>query len=72
MTEPLKPWIEFEVMLTKDNMSLKQLAEISGYSLSYVCDLRKGRRKPNARVIARFAKAMNVPKSMLEPRAEAA
>lgn len=67
-----RPWVELTVLLKKDAMTVRYLAELTGLSESYLYDLRLGRRKPTPRVIASVAEAMNVPKSMLEPRAEAA
>lgn len=73
MPEPqLQSWTQFNKLLRLNNMSLTQLAELSGFSLSYLCDLRKGRRKPSANVIDTLSRVLDVPKSMLEPRAEAA
>lgn len=66
------PWIELKTLRAKDNMTLKQLSGVTGLSFTYLSDLEIGRRRPSASAISKIALAMNVPKSMLEPRAEAA
>lgn len=74
-TQKLHPWIELRVIRTKDGHTLASLAravinEDTGnpMSLGYLSDLEAGKRTPNPRVIAWLAKALNVPKSVLEPR----
>lgn len=61
-------WIELRVLREKDGQSLTQLSKESGVSLGYLSDLENGKRPPNPRVILKLARALNVPKSMLEPR----
>lgn len=63
-------WIELRVLREKDGQSLTQLAKGSGIALGYLSDLENGKRPPNPRVIVKLARALNVPKSMLEPRRE--
>jgi len=65
------PWIELKTLRAKDAMTLKQLAAVTGLSFTYLSDLEIGRRRPTPRAIDAIARAMNVPKSMLEPRAAA-
>lgn len=72
-----RPWTELRVIRTKDGHSLSTLAKAvtnedtgKSMSLGYLSDLEAGKRVPNARVIAWLAKALNVPKSVLEPRYE--
>lgn len=52
----------------KDGHSLTSLAKASGIALGYLSDLENGKRPPNPRVIVKLARALNVPKSMLESR----
>lgn len=66
MTE--QTWTELRVLREKDGHSLTSLGKAAGLSRSYLCLLEGGKRRPNAGVIARLAEALNVPKSMLEPR----
>lgn len=66
------PWIELQTLRAKDAMTLKQLSEITGLSFQYLSQLEIGDRRPTPRAIAKIAEAINVPKSMLEPRAKAA
>jgi transcriptional regulator with XRE-family HTH domain len=63
-----KTWIELRVLREKDGHSLSSLSRESGVSLGYLSDLENGKRRPSAPVIAKLARALNVPKSMLEPR----
>lgn len=63
-----KTWIELRVLREKDGHSLSSLSRESSVSLGYLSDLENGKRRPTAPVIAKLAKALNVPKSMLEPR----
>ena len=66
-----RPWVELRVIADKDGASVSYLAERSGLSERYIYDLLAGTRRPTARAIDALAQAMNVPKSMLEPRAAA-
>jgi transcriptional regulator with XRE-family HTH domain len=66
-----QPWVELQVLRRKDNSTLVQLSAAAGIALGHLSDLENGKRRPTAQVIAKLAEAMNVPKSMLEPRAEA-
>jgi transcriptional regulator with XRE-family HTH domain len=63
-------WIELRVLREKDGQSLTQLAKTANVALGYLSDLENGKRPPNPRVIVKLAQALNVPKSMLEPRRE--
>ncbi len=56
------------VLREKDGHSKTSLAALAGLSLGYLSDLESGRRKGNPDVIAKLARALNVPKSMLESR----
>jgi transcriptional regulator with XRE-family HTH domain len=58
-------------MRNKDGATLEQLSKMAGIALGHLSDLENGKRQPTARIIAKLATAMNVPKSMLEPRAAA-
>lgn len=60
------------VLRQKDGHTLTSLAALSGYSVGYINDLEKGRRKGNPTVIKALATALNVPMSMLERRSEVA
>jgi len=66
-----KPWVELKVIADKDGASVSYLAEKSGFSERYIYDLLAGTRRPTPRAIKALAKALNVPKSMLEPRVAA-
>jgi transcriptional regulator with XRE-family HTH domain len=70
-TTTLTPWVEFRVIRNKDGASIKYLAGRTGYSERYLYDLQAGTRRPTTPVIAALADALNVPKSMLEPRVAA-
>lgn len=59
------------ILRQKDGHTLTTLAAATGYSVSYVNDLEKGRRKGNAAVIKTLATVLNVPMSMLEQRSAA-
>lgn len=61
-----------KVLREKDGHTLTTFAAVTGYSLSYINDLEKGRRKGNAAVVKALATALNVPTSMLEARRDAA
>lgn len=65
-------WIELRVLREKDGHTLSSLARTSGVALGYLSDLENGKRKPTASVIAKLARGLNVPKSMLEPRRDLA
>jgi transcriptional regulator with XRE-family HTH domain len=60
------------VLRQKDGHTITTLAALAGYSVGYINDLEKGRRKGNASVIRRLADVLNVPMSMLERRQDAA
>lgn len=62
------PWTELLVLTQKDGHTLASLGRVAGYSRFYMAQLARGDRTPNARVIATLAHALNVPKSVLEPR----
>jgi transcriptional regulator with XRE-family HTH domain len=74
MTNAPRGWVELRVLRSKDGHSLSSLARAAvdddgkPMSLGYLSDLEAGKRRPNPRVIARLAKALRCPKSMLEPR----
>ncbi|AJE32556.1 Xre family transcriptional regulator [Corynebacterium humireducens NBRC 106098 = DSM 45392] len=51
-------------------MTQTTLARETGFSVSYINDLIRGRRSPNGRVISRVAAVLKVPKSMLIPATE--
>lgn len=55
----------------KDGMTKKQLAEASGISLQYLCDIESGRRGAKPDVMKRLAAALNVPLSAIEGRVSA-
>ncbi len=59
-------WRELRAYRTKDGTSLTALHKITGFSLSYLSDLERGRQLPSADAIAKIAKALNVPVSVLE------
>ncbi|SPX87634.1 helix-turn-helix domain-containing protein [Mycobacteroides abscessus] len=65
-TQPYGTWTELRVMRTKDGMDLTTLASLSGLSLSYLSDLERGRRLPNAKVLKQVAKALNCPVSVIQ------
>lgn len=52
----------------KDGQTQQQLATAAGISVSYLCDIEKGRRDAKPEVLARLAAALNVPKSLIEKR----
>lgn len=60
------------VLREKDGHTKTSLAKAAGMTIGYLADLESGRRKGNPVVIAKLAKALNVPKSMLEKRREEA
>lgn len=63
-------WLELQAFLDRDpTLTLTFLSQQSGLSLSYLSDLRNGRRTPNARVIAKIADVLRVPRTMLTPAA---
>lgn len=63
-----KTWIELRVLREKDGHSLSSLSREAKVALGYLSDLENGKRRPSAAVIVKLATALNVPKSMLEPR----
>lgn len=67
---PPRPWLELRVIREKDGHTLTTLAKAAAMSLSYLSELEAGHRRPNPRIIAKLAHALNVPKSVLEPRPE--
>lgn len=60
--------VALKVLREKDGQTRVGLAEATGYSLGYICDLETGRRGGNPAVIKNLAQALNVPVSMLERR----
>lgn len=62
------PWIELKVLREKDGHSLRSLADAVPMALGHLSDLEAGKRRPTPKVIVKLATALNVPKSMLEPR----
>jgi len=67
-----RPWLELNVLLHKDEMTIRHLASLTTLSEAYWYDLRIGRRRPTPRAIAEAARALKVPKWMLEPGTEEA
>jgi len=59
------PWLELRVIRERDGHSLTSLAKASGFSLSYLSDLERGRRWPSKRVTRALADALRVPFSVL-------
>lgn len=53
----------------KDGLRLKQLADLAGISMQYLCDIEKGRRGARPDVLKRLAQSLNVPTSSIESRA---
>lgn len=63
-----RPWTALKRLLEKDGAwTHERLAEAAGYSKPYVTLLINGHRQPTRDAIQRFAKLLNVPKTMLEP-----
>jgi transcriptional regulator with XRE-family HTH domain len=60
------------VLREKDGHTISSLAKLAGFSVGYINDLEKGRRKGNAVVIKTLAAALNVPVSLLEARRDTA
>lgn len=60
--------VALAVLREKDGHSKSSLAEAAGMSLGYLSDLESGRRKGNPEVITKLARALNVPRSMIEKR----
>lgn len=52
----------------KDGHNFTSLAKATGYSRQYISQLEHGARKPTPQVIAKLAEALNIPKSVIEPR----
>jgi transcriptional regulator with XRE-family HTH domain len=59
-------WEALKVLREKDGHSLTSLAKATTYSRQYLSLLERGLRQPSPAVIKQLAKALNVPKSMLE------
>lgn len=58
--------VALAVLREKDGHTKTSLAKVAGISLGYLADLESGRRKGNPVVIGALAKALNVPRSMIE------
>ena len=67
---PNTTWVELRVLREKDGHSLSSLSRTADVALGYLSDLENGKRRPSPAVIVKLARALNVPKSMLEPRRE--
>lgn len=72
---PTQTWTELRVLREKDGHTLASLSRAATdpdtgkpFSMSYLSELENGKREPNAKVIKRLARALNVPVSMLEKR----
>lgn len=63
------PWEALQVIRRKDGTSLRQLSILSGIAKGHLSDLENGYRQPTPQIIATLSEALNVPKSVLEPRA---
>jgi transcriptional regulator with XRE-family HTH domain len=67
--QPPKPWVELQTIVKKDgHWNLRSLGKAAGMSHESVRQLLRGDRKPTADAISKLANALQVPKSMLEPR----
>jgi transcriptional regulator with XRE-family HTH domain len=64
---PPVPWTELRVIREKDGFSLRQLAEISGYTANYLSLCENGERRPSEETIKTLAEVLRVPFSMLKP-----
>ena len=49
----------------KRNMSLKELAEKANLSVSYLCEIERGKKQPSLEVIEKLASALNISKDAL-------
>ncbi|MFO7151884.1 MAG: helix-turn-helix domain-containing protein [Bacillota bacterium] len=49
----------------KRSMSLKELAEKAGLSVSYLCEIERGKKLPSIEVIEKLAAALNISKDAL-------
>ncbi|MGW4488432.1 helix-turn-helix domain-containing protein [Amycolatopsis sp. NPDC004368] len=62
------PWLELQVILDRDGAwSGNALAEATGYSKEHVSRLRNGKVPVTPTAIAKFAKLLKVPYSVLAP-----
>lgn len=62
-----KPWVELRAVRDDLALTLAEMAQRTGYSDSHLSDLERGRRQPNARNIARIAKALRISREHLRP-----
>jgi len=65
-TTPHGVWSALRLARTNSGRTLTGLADVTGYSLSHLSDLERGRRLPSPEAIRRLADALNVPMTMLD------
>lgn len=70
MNTHTKPWVELTVLRTKDGHTKTTFARTVGMSISYLSELERGIKRPNEAIVKRFADALRVPISMMEPQRE--
>jgi excisionase family DNA binding protein len=68
-----RPWLELKTIVDRDgNWTQIKLAAATGYTRQQVHNLLTGRSRPTPPAIRKFAAAVGVPYSVLEPREGAA
>lgn len=60
MSEHYKEWIPVHVKLLRGNRTLKELAELTGLSLSYLSDIERGRTSPSIETLDKIFTACGV------------
>jgi excisionase family DNA binding protein len=66
--EPVRrPWLELKTIVEQGSVTRNHLAEATGYSRQQVHNLITGRSRVTTPAIRKFAAALGVPYSVLEP-----
>lgn len=69
---PQQPWIELKKLRDDLALTLAEMSVLTGYSLSHLSDLERGRRRPGPRVVAQIARRTGRSRESLQPAARAA
>ncbi|MCA1185795.1 helix-turn-helix domain-containing protein [Saccharopolyspora sp. 6T] len=65
-----RPWDTLRVIREKDGHSQHSLAAVSGLSQATISLLESGRRRATPQIRLKLSRALNIPVSLLEPRAD--
>lgn len=63
-----QPWLELRTLRERSGLSPRQLHILAGIAEGHLSDLEHGKRKPTPAMLAKLAKALDVPVAVLIPR----